>query len=104
MNNVEHLLTILSEECSEISKECSDVSVRVSKALRFGLDEIQPGQLLSNAERIALELADLLAVAEVLEDAGVITRVQVDRKKAKLKHFMDYAVEVGALAKPGSPA
>lgn len=45
MKRHEHLLSILAEECCEVGQ-------RVSKALRFGLDEVQPGQDLSNAERI----------------------------------------------------
>ncbi len=35
MNRRDHLLDILAEECAE-------VAIRVSKALRFGLDEV-PG-------------------------------------------------------------
>lgn len=104
MNSAEHLLSCLSEECSEITAECVDLisacsktAVRVSKAQRFGLSEIQPGQLLSNAERISLELADLLALAEVLESAGLITRTQVEAKKVKLVKFMGLAREVGTL-------
>lgn len=97
MNSTEHVLACLSEECSEISEQCSRVSVRISKALRFGLSEIQPGQLLSNMERIAVELADLQAVAEVLQELGVITPAQKDAKKAKLREFMEYAEVIGAL-------
>jgi hypothetical protein len=100
MDSTEHLLICLSEECAEISEQCSKVAVRVSKALRFGQDEIQPGQLLSNVERISLEMADLLAMAEVMETAGLISRVQVEKKKDKLRAFMAYAVECGALAAP----
>lgn len=97
MDNATHMLCCLSEECSEIARECADVSVRVSKALRFGLEEVQPGQLLSNVRRIADELADLLAVAEELERAGIITRVQVEAKKGKLRKFMAYAEQCGSL-------
>jgi NTP pyrophosphatase (non-canonical NTP hydrolase) len=98
LDNTEHLLTCLAEECAEISEQCSKVAVRVSKALRFGLAEVQPGQLRTNAERIAAELADLLALAEVLEGAGVITRAEVENKKEKVRRFMDYAEKCGALS------
>jgi hypothetical protein len=97
MTDTEHLLICMSEECAEISEQCSRLAVRISKALRFGLDEVQPGQLLSNAERIAGELADLIAVAEMLEDAGDITRKSIDAKKTKLCKFMDYARQLGSL-------
>ncbi|RDT14077.1 hypothetical protein, partial [Escherichia coli] len=52
LNETQYLLDVLSEECNEIA-------VRASKAIRFGLDEIQPGQSLTNAQRLALELDDL---------------------------------------------
>lgn len=95
MNTTEHLLTILSEECAEVSQ-------RVSKALRFGLKEIQPGQLFTNAERICEEICDLYAVVEMLEDSGALQGVvDIDRiqaKKARVKEFMKYAETCGVLA------
>ena len=102
MNRPEHLLICLAEECSEVSQ-------RVSKALRFGLSEVQPGQELNNAQRIELEANDLISVLEILEDEGVIrlrgSEEVRERKKAKLAKFMDYAKECGSLeqdSKPGS--
>ena len=46
----EHYLAIVAEEAAEIAREAFDLNTRASKALRFGLDEVQEGQLLSNAE------------------------------------------------------
>jgi hypothetical protein len=97
MDETSHRLICLAEECAEISEQCSKVAVRVSKALRFGLDEVQPGQLMDNVQRLAIELADILAVAELLESAGVIARVRVEIKKDKLRTFMDYAAKCGTL-------
>lgn len=48
MNLQEHLLSCLAEECAEVG-QC------VSKALRFGLQDAQPGQPLTNLERMALD-------------------------------------------------
>lgn len=94
MNATEHLLEILSEECAEVIQ-------RVSKANRFGLNEIQPGQLLTNAERICEEICDLYAVIEMLENSGALQGViDIDRiqaKKAKVKKFMEYAETCGVL-------
>jgi len=94
MNTTEHVLTVLSEECAEVSH-------RVSKALRFGLDEIEPGQSHTNAERIAQEVCDLVAVILMLEDAGIIKRPkdggQVMQKQAKVRQYMDYARKCGTL-------
>ncbi|HWT12279.1 MAG TPA: hypothetical protein VN231_05970 [Allosphingosinicella sp.] len=95
MNRVEHLLECLSEECSEVGQ-------RVSKALRFGLGEVQAGQPLTNAERVVVELKDLLAVVEILVDESIIphpmvTPVEVDAKRDKIERFMAIAREQGVL-------
>lgn len=94
MNQTEHLLCCLAEEANEVAH-------RVSKALRFGLAEIQDGQPLTNAERISQEFHDMLAIVELLEEAGVITRSSdwhaIDRKKAKVCFYMDYAEKCGTL-------
>lgn len=88
MNETEYLLTVLSEECAEVVQ-------RASKAARFGLSEIQPGQNDDNRRRLERELADLMATADLL---GL--RVRDEDKAAKiekLKKFMDYSREVGTL-------
>ena len=97
MNRTEHLLSCLAEECAEVAQ-------RVSKALRFGLSEVQPGQPFTNAERIQQECIDLLAVLEMLDDAEVVARSGgrelddlLSAKKAKIEKFMRYAEEQGAL-------
>lgn len=88
MNTTEHLLMIVAEECGEVAQ-------RASKAARFGLGEIQPGQADSNLRRLERELADLMAVAEMLgltireEDKGA--------KREKLAKYMNYAREIGTL-------
>lgn len=66
------LLETLAEEYAEIIKECAEGIQRVTKALRFGLAEIQPGQDLTNQERIALEIGDLFAVVDRLEAMNII--------------------------------
>lgn len=89
MNETEYLLTTLSEECAEVSQ-------RACKAVRFGLLEIQPGQMEDNTRRIERELADLMAVADLL---GL--RVRDEDKAAKiekLKKYMAYSREIGTLS------
>lgn len=100
MNRTEHLLSCLAEECAEVAQ-------RVSKALRFGLAEVQPGQPLTNAQRIGQEFHDLLAVVEMLEEAGALDRptgstTAIERKKAKVLAFMEYAEQCGTLTPPPS--
>jgi NTP pyrophosphatase (non-canonical NTP hydrolase) len=100
MNRSEHLLCCLAEECNEVGQ-------RVSKALRFGLAEVQPGQALSNADRIVEEIRDLFAVVEILDEAGVLVMrlddEEIAAKKLKVEKFMRYAEEQGALL-PGITA
>ncbi len=95
MNEQEHLLTCLAEECTEVGQ-------RVAKALRFSLDEVQPGQPLTNAERIVEEFHDLFAVATILEARGVIGHIiptdeQIGAKRRKIERFMAHARLSGAL-------
>jgi NTP pyrophosphatase (non-canonical NTP hydrolase) len=92
MNREEHLLSCLAEECAEVAQ-------RVSKALRFGLREVQPGQDLNNRERIELELGDLIAVVGFLVREGTIEppEADYDGKRAKIERFMAISREQGVL-------
>lgn len=94
MNRTDHLLDILAEECNE-------VALRVSKALRFGLDEIQPGQTLTNRQRIMAEVNDLYAALKMLGDDGVIdpnpAPDAVQTKVAKVEAFLVYSAKCGRL-------
>ena len=95
MNHTEYLLTCLAEEASEVAQQAT-------KALRFGCGEVQPGQELSNVHRIREELTDLIAVCEMLGEAGLpVLPLDVDavgRKKAKVLSFMAYSRKCGALS------
>ncbi|ARO88142.1 hypothetical protein EBAPG3_010350 [Nitrosospira lacus] len=94
MNTSEHLLTCLSEECAEVQH-------RVSKALRFGMGEIEPGQDLTNAQRIAQEFHDVLAIVEMLEERGILKRStsfrEIEEKKTRVQWWMDHAIRNGTL-------
>ena len=79
------LLTILIEECAEVQQ-------RATKMLRFGVNEIQPGQELTNVDRLSLECGDLTAIGDLCIEAGLINsdlaEKQVPVKQAKLKKFL----------------
>ncbi len=79
------LLTILIEECSEVQK-------RATKAMRFGLEEVQPGQSLNNVERLSEEIGDLLCVLDRLKPLGLLYQPAInrgyERKVAKLAKFV----------------
>lgn len=82
------LLVFLNEECAEVAQ-------RTTKALRFGLEERQPGQGLSNAARLANELGDLLEVVDLALRAGLISGDDVLAgrlsKRAKLLRYARHA-------------
>lgn len=96
ITEVEHLLICLNEECVEVAQRCD-------KALRFGLDDTDPTIPGAPTERtrIAQEFYDLLAIVEMLEERGVLNRTgdthAIERKKAKVLHFMEYARQRGTL-------
>lgn len=94
MNKREYLLTKLVEECLEVAQ-------RATKAMCFGIDEVQPGQDLSNRERLNLEWNDLLATVELLHArTGIALYGDSDlirAKKRKIEKFMAYSVECGCL-------
>lgn len=96
MTRLEHLLWILSEECSETAQ-------RASKAARFGLDDVEPGFRQNNAERIVGEFGDIIAAIEMLAEGGHISlpdlRAAIDAKKAKVEKFLTYSAERGTLSK-----
>lgn len=96
MTEDEHLLLCLAEECDEVGQ-------RAMKALRFGLSEVQPGQPLSNADRIMEEAHDLLSVLAILQRRGVLpspvlTNDRIIAKEAKIARFMAISREQGVLA------
>jgi hypothetical protein len=93
MNRTEHLLFKLAEECAEVTQEAS-------KAAIFGMDEVMPGQPLTNRERVMRELNDLFAIAEML-GLQHVDRAAIEAKKRKVEHYMEYAEkECGTLAAP----
>lgn len=79
------LLTILGEEAAETIQ-------RATKAMRFGLSEVQPGQGRTNAQRLAQEIGDFLGMVDQLIAQGLLAKDDVEearrRKLYKLIQFM----------------
>lgn len=95
MTRDEHLYTIAGEEGVEVAQRCS-------KAVRFGSEEVQPGQELNNRQRILQEVADLLGVLELLGFSPIVgpadaLRPWVDAKKQKVERFLEYSEQCGTL-------
>lgn len=70
--------------------------MRITKAQHFGLNEKEPGQDLTNQERVLYEFCDLLALCEVARDAGILPDVaggvtdgRVESKKLKAEKFRE---------------
>lgn len=88
LNKTEHLLVILGEEAAEVAH-------RTAKALRFGLTDIDPVRKETARRVLERELADLMAVAEIL---GLEIRDEdKTAKREKLEKYMAYARKVGTL-------
>lgn len=89
MNKSDYLLTLLAEEALEIAH-------RSTKALRFGLNEIQSLQEYTNAHRIEREINDLRAVLELLHAEQPFFRItpdrdQIEAHKKQILRFMEYS-------------
>ena len=82
------ILTILIEEAAEVQQ-------RATKLLRFGRDEVQPGQELTNAERLSREIGDMEVMIGMAADIGLvdatIVRERAARKRQKLAKYMQTA-------------
>jgi hypothetical protein len=88
-----------------MAEECLEVAHRCTKALRFGLGEIEPGQYLPNSDRIVSEYADLQSIAKMLTEAGSLPQhnhldFAMEAKRAKIERFLQYSKECGTLDAP----
>lgn len=86
------ILNIIIEECAEIQH-------RACKALRFGMGEVQPGQTLTNAERLADEIGDFGGILELADAEGIVSEDRVLAasavKRRKLEKYMQTEPEDG---------
>lgn len=83
MNKTQFLLTLLGEECSEVQQRCS-------KAVLFGMDEVQDGQPHTNSEMILHEFNDLVAVIEGLYQKPVSELIDRNKTSAKNDEIAEY--------------
>lgn len=96
MNNEQYLYMKLSEESSEISKECM-------KIMQFGLDSRNPDTGVSNIDALNMEINDLLAIIELLQDEGYFTfekdETHIENKKLKVSRFRNFSRDLGYVSK-----
>ena len=92
MSQLQYLLGKLSEESSEVGQ-------MAMKCQHFGIDEVYEIQELSNAERTHVEIDDMLAVIEVLNEKynfGFETcPIRKQAKKDKMAKYMNYSISQG---------
>lgn len=99
MNRTQHLLLLVMEECGEVAHRCS-------KAIRFGIDDVEAGQVLTAAQRIGAELTDLYAVLEMLKKETGLDAFnhlfdprdsEVRAKRDKVERHMNISRDLGQL-------
>jgi hypothetical protein len=95
MNSLEMLLAQGAEEGSEFAQACV-------KILRFGPDSTFQGE--SNLMQLRKEFIDVLGVASLLQDEGLLPRMNdpevafgVQAKREKVKRYMDVSEQLGTL-------
>lgn len=90
MNRHEHLLVILGEECAEVQQ-------RVTKALRFGMNEMQPNQDYTNEGRLIQEINDWVAAVEMVFGcpiADLLNDGMIASKKEKVERYLNFSRDV----------
>lgn len=97
MTTEQLLFLKLGEECAELAQRCS-------KLIQFGPDDVEPGQLQTNLERLQYERLDVLAIGRMLEERGLVPyamaddfQKHLDMKRAKVEKFMEYARNLGRI-------
>lgn len=94
MKYKEHLLAIAAEEATEVAHA-------ISKALRFGLDNVGPDTTMTNAEKIADELSDLEGALQELRsrfpEVPEIDEYKVAAKRVRINKFLEVSAEKGTL-------
>jgi hypothetical protein len=88
MSKEQHLLTILGEECAEVAQ-------LASKSIRFGLENMRPGQYKTNFERLEEELGQLMAMADMI-GLTPCPKAYAEKPKAVAK-YMAISKELGLL-------
>jgi NTP pyrophosphatase (non-canonical NTP hydrolase) len=94
MNRREYLMQKLGQEACEVAQ-------MASKNNEFGMFEVFPDQPLTNAERLHLELDDLMAMIEMLNDefnlGYVPNRDNMDAKKRKVEKYYAHSDSLGLI-------
>lgn len=97
MTRNENLLVTLMEECAEVQQS-------VSKALRFGLDNLSPVEQMRNKDLIMHEFYQLVAVVDMLVgdetlpqyDSSKVLRIKAS-KQEKVLNYQKFSKDAGLI-------
>ena len=97
MTRNENLLVTLMEECAEVQQS-------VSKALRFGLDNLSPVEQMRNKDLIMHEFYQLVAVVDMLVgdetlpqyDSSKVLRIKAS-KQEKVLSYQKFSKDAGLI-------
>ena len=87
MNRKEELLTVLQEECAEVTQA-------ISKIFRFGENSYHPKdrKKIKNYDHFIMELGDIMGVLKILAEEGYIDEEKLmtaaEEKIKKLEKYM----------------
>ena len=83
----------IQEALDILQEECAEAIVEVSKIRRFGLDSADYNSGMTQTHRVSFvkEVGDVLAMADILLEQGVLTQAELDvakqNKKDKLRKW-----------------
>jgi len=101
MNTLENALLVCDEELGELAEACLKMQARIKKVQRFTGEEMQPGDTLTNAQRVKEEFTDLIGAACNLQAKGFsldLVPSDIIRKISKIRKYEEYSREVGAIS------
>lgn len=86
----------------KLAEEATEIAHRGAKLMQFGPEEREPGQIYTNAERVRLEMMDLMTRYSELVHRGDLTEItdaQFEEhetvKLAKMEKFLKLSIDLG---------
>ena len=92
-------MKLLQYYLAKLAEEGTEVAQIALKTVQFGPDEVMPGQPLNNFERCHLELDDLNAMVEELNEkfgfSYTPNRERMEAKKVKVRKYLEFSIHLG---------
>lgn len=68
-----------AERLAMLAEECGEVIQAVGKILRHGYESRHPEGVIENRVALARELGDVMAIMELMDEAGDVFKVDTDK-------------------------